>query len=176
MDMKVDHCICNIPSLVPTVCQMNSIHTLPSYFCKTWVLSTHLYTSGIFPSRFPVRSRNFTSTPCAPHMHLSHPPWFDHPNSMCSGVQIMKPLIMQLYPASCSFHLGTKWLPHHPIQDTLNLCSYKNYIPIKYTFIHTHMYTCKFRWEEAQFLMIRGFSNFCKCSENHCWSFSNLNT
>jgi hypothetical protein len=45
----------------------------------------------------------------------------------------------------------------------------KNYIPIKYICIHTHMCTHKFRWEGAQFLMIRDFTKFCKCSENHCW-------
>jgi hypothetical protein len=28
----------------------------------------------------------------------SHPPWFDHPNSICLSIQIMKLLIMQFSP------------------------------------------------------------------------------
>jgi hypothetical protein len=38
--------------------------------------------------------------------------------------QILKLLIMQSSPASCHFlHLMSKYSPHHPVLNTLNLCS-----------------------------------------------------
>jgi hypothetical protein len=41
--------------------------------------------------------------------HLSHPPWFDHPN-ICHKVQVMKIFIMQFSPVPF-FLLGPNILP-----------------------------------------------------------------
>jgi hypothetical protein len=46
----------------------------------------------------------------------SNPPWFDHPNNISRGVQIMKLLVMQFFPASCYFlRLGSKCSPQHSL-------------------------------------------------------------
>jgi hypothetical protein len=59
------------------------------------------------------------------HMLSSpHPSWFDHINSNWWGVQLTKLFILQFPPVSCYFLLRSpKYLPQHPIFNTLSLCS-----------------------------------------------------
>lgn len=48
-------------------------------------------------------------------LHPCHHLWFSPPNIICHEAQKMKLLIMQLYPASCSFPLlSSKYFPAYP--------------------------------------------------------------
>jgi hypothetical protein len=54
-----------------------------------------------------------TSRACCT-MFQSHPPWLDHSNYMRRGVQVMKLLVMEIYPASYYLiPLGSKYSPQH---------------------------------------------------------------
>jgi len=136
------------------------------------------------------RSSNFSLTLMLPHQNRkltsplphtccmtvsSHFSWFDHPNNIWWGVQIIKFLVCSLlyYPFTSS-HLGPNILLSPPFSNTLNLWSSSTLkgqvahphkttdkIIILYTFIFLSLNTklgdkgCYAEWLEA-FLKIRG--------------------
>jgi hypothetical protein len=75
--------------------------------------------SALFPSDFQPKFCTYSSTPPAIYMpHPSHPPWFDHPNTIWSKAQIMQllksPVTSSLF--SQNIDLST------PFTNTPNLC------------------------------------------------------
>ena len=96
---KVYHRIYNSPPTVPIPNHINPVHT---YLSTSWrsilILSAHLqfgFPSGLLPSGLP------TNTLCtillSPNMcympRPAHSAWFDHPNNIWWGVQIITPLV-----------------------------------------------------------------------------------
>jgi hypothetical protein len=83
---KVHYRVHKSPLLVPILCQINPIHTIPSYLSKIhFKLSTHLrlgLPSGLFPSEFLTNILYaFLVSPQSCYMPCpSHPPWLNHSN------------------------------------------------------------------------------------------------
>jgi hypothetical protein len=107
--------------MVPTLCQINPLHTTPSYLSKihyniyspTYVL-VFLVVSFLLtfpPVYYPHSSSHSCYMPCPPH-----PPWLDHSNFTWPSVPAMKLLIMQFSPTSRHFiPLRSKYSSHHPV-------------------------------------------------------------
>ena len=101
--------------------QINPVNSIQSYF-----LNIHF--NIILPSASGSLKWSFTFTfpyqntvcisllPCVYHIcHPFHDSWFNHPNNIQWGVQIMKLLIMQFSLVSGNFlPLKHKYLPQHP--------------------------------------------------------------
>ena len=115
----------------------------PVNFLKISFNVIHLHlglSNGLLPSAFPTKTVS-TST----FRHICHIPrpsnsfWFDHPNNIWWGIQIMEILIMQSFPLSCSLiPLRDKRLPPHPVgisehpQPTfLPQCGWPSFTPIQ---------------------------------------------
>jgi len=101
--------------------QIHPVHTFPFYIPKTHsnIVFSSMPTSSVWslPFRFPTKILYgfLISHECYMH-HPSHPPWFDHPNSIWWSVQVMKLLIMYFSPASHHFFpLKSKCNPQHPV-------------------------------------------------------------
>ena len=55
--------------------------------------------SVLFHSRFPNKPfMHLSPTPHVPHAHAFHSSWFDHPNKIWQGAQIINPLKPELNP------------------------------------------------------------------------------
>jgi hypothetical protein len=69
------------------------------------ILFSHLHRSlpsGLLPFSFSDKFLCISHlSHVFPMLHLSHPPWFDHPYNIWQSVQVMKLLIMQSSLASC---------------------------------------------------------------------------
>jgi hypothetical protein len=81
------------PPLVPTLSQIDSVNTTPSYPCKIHFNNVHSPTSWssyLSPSFWLSHLTHSCYMPCP-----SHHPWLDHSNYTWRRVQVMKLLIMQ---------------------------------------------------------------------------------
>jgi len=120
-------------AMVPTLNQINPVYTLPPYFPKFHSdIISHLrlgLISSLFPSGFQskiVRIAHLFYT-CF-MLHPSHPPWFDHPNSIWWSVQVRSSSLCCLLqpPVTCSLSLSLL-LPNillsNMFLNTPNLCS-----------------------------------------------------
>jgi hypothetical protein len=81
-------------SILPNSLSLRFILALPSYLRGL--------PSGLFPSGFPTKILYAFLFSCP-----SHPPWLDNSNYTWRTIQVMKLLIMQLYPTCFSL---TNWL------------------------------------------------------------------
>jgi len=118
---KVHYCIHKWPTPVPTLSQLDPVHTPTSYFLKVHLNFILQTTSGSpkwslslrFPHQNPVYASPLTHMPYMPCP--SHSSQFYHPNNIGRGVQI-KLLIMQFSPLPCYFvPPRPKYSPQHPI-------------------------------------------------------------
>jgi len=121
-NLKIRYCIHYSPPLVPVLSYMNPVHTLPTYFSK-------IHTNIIFLSTFmssnwsslqvsqPKIYIHFSSPPWILHIPpiSSHPSWFDHPQNIWWGLQVMKLLIMQSSSVLCHFFFLRSKYSQHPV-------------------------------------------------------------
>jgi len=105
---KIHYRIHNFPPSVHILSQLDPVHTSTSHFLK-------VYLNIILPSRpgspnwslfLTISHQNFVDT--SPHVRYiprpSHSSRFYHPNSIDSGVQIIKPLIMSVFSAREAYY------------------------------------------------------------------------
>jgi hypothetical protein len=94
------------PPLIPILSQIDPVHTIPSYLSKIYYPPTYVLVFLVisFLLAFASISYMHSTSPHSCYMPCpSHPPWFDHPNFVWRGVQIMKLLIMQFSLTFCYF-------------------------------------------------------------------------
>lgn len=82
-------------------------------------------------------------------MHCStHTPWYNNPNNMQWGIQIIKIFIVQLSPPSCSYtHILTQSIM---FTNTLSLCSFRDWQTEFHNHIQQHIKYYIFREEEER--------------------------
>ena len=85
------------PSVVPVPSQSNAVHAPSSDLSKIHYNIVLSYSKWSLFSASPLKPCMHSSA--SPYMpHPTHPTWFDYPNNICWGVQIVKLLIMELSP------------------------------------------------------------------------------
>jgi hypothetical protein len=127
---KIHYDIHNTLPTVPILNQISSVHgPHPTSWRSTSILSSNLrqaLSSGIFPPGFSTKTLYALLSPrtrCSPR--AIHASWFDHPNAIWWGVQI----IMQSSSLPCYLvSLKSKYLPHHPITQIYNFTIGQCYI------------------------------------------------
>jgi hypothetical protein len=102
----------------PPLSQARWIQSTPLFLVSLRCIYIYIYIYITVSSMPGFSKLSFKLFPPKPYVHfysLSHPSqlsWFDNPNNIWWGVQIMKRLNMQLSPVSCSFLLVSP--KYHP--------------------------------------------------------------
>jgi hypothetical protein len=122
MSPEVRSCVHKSPPLVPIPSLMNQGHILTPFKIHFNIIRDSLL---VFRKKFARISHHYHA--CYIH-YPPHPPWYDHSNNIRWRVQIMKFLITQFSPTSCSLLLGTNthrtWYAYVTLQE--DKVSYQN--------------------------------------------------
>jgi len=127
VDSATQYHICNRPTILPIMYQMNLVHATPFYWLKFHLTAKlpSMFRSSYQHLSFTFSKQNQVSIPHILYMHYmshpSYPPWFHQSKLSCEGTYHEFPhyavfSVLLLLPL-----LRPKYLRQHPFSNTLGL-------------------------------------------------------
>jgi hypothetical protein len=117
-NLRFHYCFHKRSPLVPILNHINPVHIITISLTSTLILSTYLrhLPSVLFLSGSPTSILYALLLSHSCYIPRTYAPWLDHSTCTWQRVQVMKLLIIQIFPTSCHFiSLRSVYSPQHPV-------------------------------------------------------------